>query len=54
METEGLPTIHVKKSSSFSMIDQLMTKERKVPTTTDKAKVVHSHLIRPSKPQTEI
>ena len=54
METEGLPTIHVKKSPSFSMIDQLMTKARKVPTTTDKAKVVHGHLIRPSKPQTEI
>ena len=54
METEGLPTIHVKKSPSFSMIDQLMTKARKVPTTTDKTKVVHGHLIRPSKPQTEI
>ena len=54
METEGLPIIHVKKSPSFNMIDQLMTKERKVPTTTGKAKVVHGHLIRPSKPQTEI
>ena len=54
METEGLPTIHVKKSPSFSMIDQLMTKARKVPTTTDKTKVVHGHLIRPSKTQTEI
>ena len=54
METEGLPTIHVKKSPSFSMIDQLMTKARKVPTTTGKVKVVHGYLIRPSKPQTEI
>ena len=54
METEGLPTIHVKKSPRFSMIDQLMAKARKVPTTTDKTQVVHGHLIRPSKPQTEI
>ena len=30
METEGLPAIHVTKSPSFSMIDQLMTKARKV------------------------
>ena len=30
METEGLPTIHVKKSLSFSMIDQLMTKAREI------------------------
>ena len=54
METESLPTIHVKKSPSFSMIDQLLTKTRKVPTTTDKTQVVHGHLIRPSKTQTEI
>ena len=54
METKGLPTIHVKKSPSFSMIDQLMTKTRKVPTTTDKTQIVHGYLIRPSKPQTEI
>ena len=36
------------------MIDQLMTKARNVPTTIDKTKVVHGHLIRPSKTQTEI
>ena len=30
METESLPTIHVKKSPSFSMIDQLITKTRTV------------------------
>ena len=36
------------------MIEQLITKAGKVPTTTNKAQVIHGHLIRPSKPQTEI